>query len=88
MKSYISQDFIIAYRNLPKRVRSQAREAYKKFKQNPQHPSLVFKKVHPPNIFSARVSLYYRVLGVLDSDEIIWFWIGTHDEYDKLLSQM
>ena len=37
-------------------------------------------------IFSVRIDIQYRVLGVRDEDRIIWFWIGSHADYDKLLS--
>lgn len=86
MKSRLSDDFVDLYRQLPESVRQQAREAYHHFMGNPYHPSLHFKKVYAPKrIYSARVGLYYRVLGVLEDDEITWFWIGTHTDYDKWL---
>lgn len=50
MKSQINDDFLKAYRNLPKPVREQARKAYRLFKQNPQHPSLNFKSIHPSGV--------------------------------------
>jgi hypothetical protein len=54
-----------AYRQLPKEVRQQARKAYRLFQDNPAHPSLNFKQVHPTKpIFSARVSRGYRTLVV------------------------
>lgn len=59
------------------------------FEQDPSHPSLRFKKVHPSRpIYSARVSQQYRALGVVADDEIIWFWIGSHDDYEKLLARL
>jgi hypothetical protein len=30
----------------------------------------------------------YRALGVREGDEIIWFWIGSHADYDRLLSRL
>ncbi len=74
---------------LPRDVRRQAREAYRLFMQNPNHPGLRFKKVHDAEpIYSARINIDYRAVGVLDGNEIIWFWIGPHAEYDKLLSRL
>jgi hypothetical protein len=53
------------------------------------HPSLQFKKVHDREpIYSVRVSLGCRALGFLDDEEIAWFWIGTHAEYDRLLETL
>jgi hypothetical protein len=47
---------------------------------------LRFKHVHPTEpIYSVRISLDYRALGVLQDDDIVWFWIGSHADYDKLL---
>jgi hypothetical protein len=74
---------------LPKVVRKQAREAYRLFRDNPDQPGLRFKKVHPdPPTYSARVGIGYRSVGVLDGDTVVWFWIGSHAEYDLLLKQL
>jgi hypothetical protein len=78
--------FRAAYRRLPDHVQRRAREAYRRFKENPQHRSLRFKRVHATRpIYAARVGLGHRALGALDDDVIVWFWIGTHAEYDHLL---
>ena len=88
-KSYTTERFRRALAKLPASVRQQAREAYRLFKQNPQHPSLRFKPVHDTlPTYSARVNLNYRVLGTLDGNEIVWFWIGPHDQYERLLKQL
>jgi hypothetical protein len=74
---------------LPEQVRMQARGAYRLFEQNPSHPSLCFKRLHGNRpIYSARISLEYRAVGTVSGDEIVWFWIGTHAEYDKLLKSL
>jgi hypothetical protein len=39
-------------------------------------------------IYSARVGLGYRALAVLDGDLAVWFWIGTHADYDRLLRSL
>ncbi len=89
MKSYTTERFRKAFKALPERVRRQAREAYKLFEQNPYHPSLHFKPIHPTRpIYSVRIGRDYRALGVSDGDEIVWFWIGSHAEYDKLTSRL
>ena len=86
MKSHTSRRFREAYRNLPPDVRERARKAYRLFLQNPSHPGLSFKKVDDANdVYSVRVGLGYRALGKLDDGEIVWFWIGSHQEYDKRL---
>ncbi|MEG3931204.1 MULTISPECIES: ParE family toxin-like protein [unclassified Microcoleus] len=88
MKSRTTAEFRKSFANLPKQVQEQAREAYRQFKENPNYPSLRFKKVHPElPIYSARISNNYRAVGQLDGDTVIWFWVGSHAEYDRLLSQ-
>ena len=68
---------------------AQARDAYELFRQNPSHPELRFKKVNPdPPTYSARVGIGYRAVGGMDGDTVIWCWIGSHADYDKLLEQL
>jgi hypothetical protein len=57
--------------------------------QDPGHPSLRFKKIHSElPIYSARISINYRAVGQLDGDTVIWFWVGSHAEYDRLISRL
>lgn len=39
-------------------------------------------------IYSVRINRYYRAVGQLDEDAVIWFWVGSHAEYDMLLGQL
>ncbi len=89
MNSHITEDFRSLYRALPAPVREQARAAYRLFASDPRHPGLRFKKVHPTRpIFSVRAGIDYRAVGYRDGDEIYWFWIGSHSDYDHLLKQL
>lgn len=89
MKSRTTRRFRQAYAALPEQVRRQAREAYRLFAQNPQHPSLRFRRVHATlAVYSARINIDYRAVGVRDGEEIVWFWIGSHGEYDQLLARL
>jgi mRNA-degrading endonuclease RelE of RelBE toxin-antitoxin system len=89
VKSRTTAEFRKSFAALPKQVQEQAREAYRQFKENPSYPSLRFKKVHPElPIYSARISNNYRAVGQLDGDTVIWFWVGSHAEYDRLLSHL
>ncbi|MBI1870875.1 MAG: hypothetical protein HYS07_06765 [Chlamydiae bacterium] len=84
-----TERFRKAFAKLPKEVQSQARDAYKQFKQNPFYPSLRYKRVHSTKpIYSVRITLEYRAIGVQIENEIIWFWIGSHDDDAKLLSRL
>jgi hypothetical protein len=89
MISRTTTRFRETYQALPDSIRRQAREAYQLFRQNPAHPSLRFRQVHPTRpIYSARINLQYRTLGIRDDETIVWFWIGPHDEYERLLARL
>ena len=89
MRSRATPRFWAAHRDLPPEIQAAARKAYRLFRANPQHPSLQFKKVHQQDpIYSARVTLGYRAIGLLEDDEITWFWIGTHAAYDRVLEHL
>ena len=89
MTSLTTPRFWAAYRELPTEVREAARKAYALFRENPQHPSLQFKKVHEREPrYSVRVTI-----GTVPSDpsrtsQITWFWIGSHADYDRLLKSL
>ncbi len=85
MKSLTTPDFWKAYAALPQDVKEQAKKAYQLWQENRSHPSLNFKKVGK-NLWSARITGDYRALALKKGDDYYWFWIGTHDEYDALLS--
>jgi len=86
MMSELTEEFLLAFRSLPPEVRDLARKNYRLWSANPQHPSLQFKRVHQTEpIYSVRVRRGWRALGVLDEDGILWFWIGSHAEYDRIL---
>ena len=89
MKSATTGAFWKHYGDLPAEARKQAKEAFRRFRQDPSHPGLHFKRVHSQRpVFSVRISRAYRSIGVLQGDEITWFWIGSHAEYDKLVKSM
>ena len=89
MTSKTTNRFRKAYAQLPEHVQRRAREAYRLFRDNPSHPSLRFKQVHAARpIYSARVGLGYRALAVRDDDTVVWFWIGTHADYDRLIRSL
>jgi hypothetical protein len=71
------------YNGLTRDVRDSADKAFSLLKQNPRHPSLQFKKVG--GFWSARVDLSHRALAVPDGDDFLWVWIGSHDEYERIL---
>ena len=89
MKSGTSARFREMLADLPKQIQDQTRKAYRQLNEDPSYPSLRFKKVHPQlPIYSARINRDYRAVGQLEDDTVIWFWVGSHAEYDMLLEQL
>jgi len=70
---------------LPQSVQQLARKNFELLKNNPRHPSLHFKKVG--KLSAARVGRNHRALAIEDDDGYIWLWIGTREDYDRLLSR-
>lgn len=79
-------DFWECYHELPERIQKVADKNYALLKDNSLHPSLHFKAVKT-ELWSARAGRDYRALAVEDGEDLLWFWIGHHKVYDKLLSQ-
>jgi hypothetical protein len=73
-----------AYQQLPPAVRTLARKNYRLWQLHPRHPSLRFKKVGV-DLWSVRIGAEYRALAAEEQGVFIWFWIGPHDEYQRLL---
>jgi hypothetical protein len=84
--SRIGRDFRRDFAALPPAIQKQARASYRLFKSDPNHPSLRFKKLPPyADLWSVRISDDYRALGRRRGDVILWFFIGSHADYDKRL---
>jgi hypothetical protein len=80
---YAAPDFWECYRALPPEIQVLADRAFAQLKADPQHPSLHFKQVR--TFWSSRVGLHYRALAVDVQNGVLWFWIGTHAEYDRMV---
>ena len=86
MISRTTSRFRKTFESLPTPVQERARSAYKQFRHDAYHPSLRFKRVHATQpIYSVRIGPNHRALAVRREDDAVWFWIGTHAEYDRLL---
>ena len=84
IESRTTRRFWDAFAALPEDIRNDARNAYRKFREDPNHPSLRFKRLEGQDqLYSIRLRHGYRALGVLKGNQIIWFWIGSHDDYDR-----
>lgn len=75
--------FWTCYQKLPPAIRDLADANFALLKENPRHPSLHFKKIN--RVWCVRVGRKYRALAIENEACLIWFWIGTHAEYDKLV---
>lgn len=82
MIHHAAPDYWSLYRALPTNIQALADRAFALLKADPHHPSLHFKKAG--SFWSVRVGLHYRALGVEVWDGVLWFWIGTHADYDRL----
>jgi hypothetical protein len=87
--SHLNARFRGNFARLPSRIQQQARRAYRLFKTDPSHPGLEFKKLPPhQDIWSVRVTNDYRAIGQRQGESMVWFFIGTHAEYDALLARL
>jgi len=86
MQSRTTRQFWRLFSDLPSDAQRDALRAYRLFQSNPGHPGLQFKKLEgEDHIYSARIGLEYRALAVMKKDRTVWYWIGSHSEYDRLV---
>ena len=83
MNSHITRSFRETFRTLPPEVRERARRAYRLWRENPDLPGLRFKRVGAD--VSIRIGRDYRALGLIKGETVYWYWIGSHDDYERLL---
>ncbi len=84
LRHYAAPSFWDRYKRLPEDIKKLANKNFDLLKNNPHHPSLHLKKVG--KYWSIRVSRKYRAIGIEIEEGIIWFWIGKHSEYEKIIS--
>jgi len=85
VKHRATPDFWYYYRQLPPHIQDLADKCYDLLKQDPYYPSLHFKKVG--RFWTVRIGIHYRAIAVEDGEDMAWFWIGHHAEYDKILAK-
>ena len=78
-----SPTFWSCYHHLPEEIQAIADKNFELLKNNPYHPSLHLK--HVGKYWSVRVGKKYRTVAIESSQGLVWFWIGTHTEYEKLI---
>jgi hypothetical protein len=86
IQSQTTRRFWRLFSDLPLDAQQDAKRAYRLFQDNPAHPGLQFKKLEgQDNVYSARIGLEYRALAIMKKDRLVWYWIGSHPEYDRLV---
>ena len=89
MKSITTERFRTLYGVAPDATKAKLRAAYQLWSDNRNHPSLRFKRIHSSQpIYSVRIDLDWRALGLMEGDTMIWFWVGPHSEYERLLKKL
>jgi hypothetical protein len=80
-----ARKFWLLFAELPAEIQQLARANFLLLKTNSQHPSLHLKRVG--RYWSVRVGASYRAVGVNSPDGIVWFWIGPHEEYERIINR-
>jgi hypothetical protein len=89
MKSVTTEKFRLLLASATSERQARIKDAYRLWKENPGHPSLRFKKVHSRlPIYSVRVDLDWRAVGILKDETLVWFWVGPHSQYEALLKSL
>ena len=89
MNSQTTEKFRKSFLKLPEKIQNEAWNKFKEWKINPYKENLKFKKVHSSKeIYSVRIRSGWRALGLKENNEVIWFWIGSHSDYDNLFSKL
>jgi hypothetical protein len=83
MTHHATTEFWECYHRLPESVQRLSDANYELLKADPRHPSLHFKRVG--KLWSVRVGIGFRALAAEGEDGPVWFWIGSHAEYDRLI---
>ena len=86
MKHRANPRFWRCYRRLPEDVQRLADESYRLLREDPRHPSLHFKRIG--RFWAVRVGLHYRALAVEQESDVVWFWIGPHAEYNRMIGSV
>jgi hypothetical protein len=86
MNSKTLPSFWETYEKLDQTTRERAQKVFVLWTENPFHPSLHFKCVHAEeNVWSVRITMNHRALCIWEKDTAVWFWIGKHDDYERLI---
>ena len=86
VKSFTHPDFWACYYRLPKQIQNLADSKFELFKKDHYHPSLNFSK--KGGVWTVNIGYHYRALAFREDIDIVWFWIGTHEDYNNLMNRL
>jgi len=87
VKSRTHRRFWNEFHRLPAHVQCLARDKFQIWQHDPFHPSMQFKPLRA-NVWSVRIGDHYRALARREGELVVWFWIGSHEEYDQFINQL
>ena len=88
MNSKRTKTFKELFDSLPDQIKENAQKQYKFFLENQSHPSLRTKLIGSTRnkklkVYEVTVGMGYRATYFRDGDVYVWFWVGTHNSFDK-----
>lgn len=86
LESHTHPNFWKCYNNLQKEIQDLSDKKFELFKNNPHHPSLGFAK--KGNVWTANVGYHHRAIGYKKDNKVVWFWIGSHEDYNALMNKL
>src|SRR5687768_1376764 len=88
-KNRTTRHFRELFDQLPARIQALTREACILFDSDPSHPSFRHHQLddskraeHYPGSFSVSITMQYRAIYVPVDGINVWYWIGSHADYD------
>ena len=87
MKSSALPEFWACFNRLPPPVQKIARKNFRLWQKEPTLKSLGFKRIKN-DLWSVRAGSGFRALATFEDGRYLWFWIGSHDDYERLLREL
>lgn len=84
--SFTHPDFWKCYQKLPSEIKDLSDRKFLLFRKEPFHPSLGFAK--KGNVWTVDIGLHYRAIALREDDTLVWFWIGSHEDYNNLMNRL
>lgn len=88
MKSFRTSKFKELFGRLPVEAQRLATKAYGQWKSDPNYPGVNFKPYKgvkgDRRVYEAYIGDHYRAFCYFQENEFVWFWIGSHEDANKL----